>query len=638
MITLDDVSLRLGTRLLFERAKLSVHQRQRAGIVGTNGAGKSSLLGLLEGRLHADVGEVVVPARAEIASVTQQVAVTSTSALDYVIAGDRPLVAARAKLAEAEKSHDGQAIALAHDAIERIDGYSADSRAAQLLDGLRFSEQEQAQPFESFSGGWRMRLNLARALMCRSDILLLDEPTNHLDLDAIIWLESWLMSYPGTLLVISHDRDFLDAVCTHIIHIEYAALHQYSGNYSAFERLRAERLAGQQAQYLKQQRDVAHMQAFVERFRYKASKARQAQSRLKTLERMQVIIPAHADSPFSFSFASAEKIPSRLLSVNDADFGYQGKAVLRGIDIAITAGERIGLLGANGAGKSTLIKALAGELTPMRGELVASRELRIGYFAQHQVEQLRGDETPLSFLQRLEPQATNSDLRNFLGRFAFVGDMALAPIAPLSGGEKARLVLAMIIRQKPNLLLLDEPTNHLDLKMRHALSMALQDFSGALVVVSHDRHLLQSVSDSLQLVSAGRVEDYSGDLDDYTRWLLQEKKPRQHDKPPKATQPSAQQKKERKRREAEARQQLGEYQRRVTQLEKSLQGHQQQLGDIEHSLADSRLYHNDNKAKLLELLQQQAACKQCIDSQESQWLEACEQLEVMSELIQTENL
>ncbi|MEM7210026.1 MAG: ATP-binding cassette domain-containing protein [Pseudomonadota bacterium] len=627
MIRLTHVTLRRGLRLLLDGADLTVHSGQRVGVVGANGVGKTSLFGILLGDYQVDSGDVEMPVHAEIASVAQEVDAASISALDYVVAGDRALVQARAQLSKAESAGDGNKLALAHDAIERIDGYTADSRAAQLLAGLGFSEAEQAASFSDFSGGWRMRLNLARALMCRSDILLLDEPTNHLDLDAIIWLENWLKRYDGILLLISHDRDFLDAVCTHSVHIEHLKLNHYTGNYSAFEKMRAERLAGQQAAYVKQQRDIAHMQKFVERFRYKASKARQAQSRLKSLERLELIAPAHVDSPFKFSFKQPEKMPAQLISVQDADFGYTETSVLAGVNLNIMAGERIGLLGANGAGKSTLIKSLVGELTPMQGRVERARELRVAYFAQHQVEQLRADESPLSFLKRLHPDTTERELRSFLGGFDFAGDAALAPIGPLSGGEKARLVLAAIIREKPNLLLLDEPTNHLDLEMRHALGIALQGFEGALVVVSHDRHLLQSVSDELKLVHGGMVDEYKGDLNDYARWLLQSRAESVQQPVQESADNSAQSRRERKRREADARNRLSKVRAEVKKLEDELEVAEAELEETESRLGDQDLYTEERKTELLELLEQQASFKKRIDEKESRWIDASEQLE-----------
>jgi len=511
MIKITDASLRRGPRLLFDCVNLSFHSGQRIGITGANGIGKTSLFAVLDGTLQTDSGDVSIPSATEIASVSQEVEAVTKKAVVYVMEGDKKLGIAKEKLREAELKNSGHELALAYQMYEEVDGYTAETRAAKLLAGLGFSQVEQQKSFAEFSGGWRMRLNLARALMCPSDLLLLDEPTNHLDLDAIIWLEHWLLGYEGVLLLISHDRDFLDAVSTHIVYIENQRMTSYTGNYSKFEEQRAAQLAGQQAAYVKQQREIKHIQFFVDRFRAKASKAKQAQSRLKALSRLEVINSAQIDSPFSFRFEEPKKMPTQLVTVSNADIGYGDDIVLKNISMSIVPGDRIGLLGANGAGKSTLIKALVGDLLPICGDVDRANDLKVSYFAQHQVEQLRSDETPLSFLKRVEPKASEGELRKHLGGFAFSGNAALAPIGPFSGGEKARLVLAAIIRQKPNLLLLDEPTNHLDLQMRHALSLALQGFQGALVVVSHDRHLLQSVSDSLKFVHDGEVEDFSGD-------------------------------------------------------------------------------------------------------------------------------
>jgi ATP-binding cassette, subfamily F, member 3 len=628
MIRLTDVSLRRGSRMLFDAANLTVHQGQRTGVTGANGVGKTSLFAMLEGHLQADSGTISLPPRIEIASVAQEVKAVELKALDYVVAGDRHLIAARAELAWAEAADDGHALALAHETIDHIGGYSADTRAAKLLAGLGFSEQEQATPFNQFSGGWRMRLNLARALMCRSDLLLLDEPTNHLDLDAIIWLESWLREYQGMLMLISHDRDFLDAVCTHIVHLEFQKVGLYTGNYSAFEGQRAARLAGQQSAYIKQQRDIGHMQKFVERFRAKATKARQAQSRLKALARLELIAPAHVDSPFSFGFELPEKMPNQLVSVQKAAFGYGDKTVLANVSLNIMPGDRIGLLGANGAGKSTFIKALVGELAPQDGEVDRARDLRSAYFAQHQVEQLRPDETPLSFLQRLEPKAAEGTLRKHLGGFAFSGDAALGPIGPLSGGEKARLVLAAMIRQKPNLLLLDEPTNHLDLEMRHALGIALQGFEGALVVVSHDRHLLQSVCDSLKFIHDNAVDDFDGDLDDYARWLLRSRADaRQSGKVAAPGENSASAKRERKRREAEARKQLSQLGSQAKRLEAAVHKEESALAALEVALADPGVYEAERKSELLDLQRQRGQISKRIEVAEAEWLEVVGQLE-----------
>ena len=643
MIKFNQVSLRRGPKLLFEEANLSVHTGQRVGVTGANGIGKTSLFGLLDGSLSADSGGIQLPPQLEIASVAQEVDATEIAALDYVVAGDRGLIEARQELACAENADDGNALALAHEKIEQIGGYLAESRAAKLLAGLGFSDEEQQRGFNQFSGGWRMRLNLARALMCRSDLLLLDEPTNHLDLDAIIWLEHWLSSYQGMLLVISHDRDFLDAICTHIWHLENHSVTTYTGNYAAFEQQRAARLAGQQAAYVKQQREIAHIQKFVERFRAKATKAKQAQSRLKALSRLEQIAPAHVDSPFSFAFEEPEKMPEFLVSVTKAEFGYGTHRVLQNVTVQIRAGDRIGLLGANGAGKSTFIKALVGELSPMAGAIDCAGDLKTAYFAQHQVEQLRPDETPLSYLRRLEPTAPESTLRKYLGGFAFGGDIALSPIAPFSGGEKARLVLAAIIRQKPNLLLLDEPTNHLDLEMRHALGMALQEFEGALVVVSHDRHLLQSVSDQLKFVHDGVVDDFDGDLEDYARWLLRTRadektansnSTRQNvdtgadDDSAKASKSlSAQERKNKKREEAALRQRTSNLRKNISRLEALIDETQKELGNVTELLADPNLYEADRKADLKQLLAKQAKIKQTLFAAENDWMVATEALE-----------
>ncbi len=434
--------------------------------------------------------------------------------------GDTELRVLQAQLVEAEAADDGERQASLFGRLEAIDGYTAPTRAARLMAGLGFSEAQMQQPVDSFSGGWRMRLNLAQALMCRSDLLLLDEPTNHLDLDAALWLQDWLRAYSGTVLLISHDRDFLDLCVDHIALLAEQRLHAYTGNYSAYEKQRATQLAQQQAAHEKQQRTVAHLQQFVDRFRAKATKARQAQSRLKALARMEEIAPAHVDSPFTFGFRAPKDVPHPLLQLTEMDLGYAGEALLHGVKMDIQPGDRLGLLGPNGAGKSTLIKALVGELAPLAGQRKAAKTLQIGYFAQHQLEQLHGDDSPLGHLRRLDPVASEQELRNYLGSFGFIGDQALSLVAPFSGGEKARLVLALLVYQRPNLLLLDEPTNHLDLEMRHALNLALQDFEGAMLIVSHDRHLLRSVCDRFVLVAGGRAEPFDGDLDDYAHWMV----------------------------------------------------------------------------------------------------------------------
>ena len=505
--------------MLFAQASVSIFRGQKVGLTGANGVGKSSLFSLLAGRLHADAGDVEVQPGTVVAEVAQELPAGSRKAIDFVLDGDAELRGLEHALALAESAGNGTAIAELHERLDRIGGYSAKARAAQLLHGLAFSDADALRPIDDFSGGWRVRLNLARALMCRSDLLLLDEPTNHLDLDAIVWLEGWLKAYPGTLIVISHDRDFLDNVVESILHIEGEAMRLYAGNYSAFERQRALALAQHQAAYERQQREIARMHAFVDRFRAKATKARQAQSRLKALARMDEIAPAHVDSPFEFEFRPAAGHPDPALVLEDAAAGYADTLVLRDVRLALRAGSRIGLLGRNGAGKSTLIKLLAGEIEPLAGRRTEGRGLAIGYFAQRQLDQLRAEDGPLRHLARLDPRAREQELRDFLGGFDFRGDAALAPVGRFSGGEKSRLALALIAWQRPNVLLLDEPTNHLDIEMRHALTRALQAYEGAMVLVSHDRSLLRATCDELVLVDGGTVSEFRGDLDDYTAHL-----------------------------------------------------------------------------------------------------------------------
>jgi ATP-binding cassette subfamily F protein 3 len=492
------------------------------------------------------------------------------------------------------------------------------------MHGLGFSASQVNAPVKSFSGGWRMRLNLAQALMCRSDLLLLDEPTNHLDLEAVYWLEDWLRSYPGTLLVISHDRDFLDKVVTQVAHIEQQRIKLYTGNYSDFELARAEHLANQQAAHQKQQREIAHMRSFVTRFKAKATKARQAQSRIKALERMELIAPAHVDSPFSFSFFEPERLTNPLMVIDKAAVGYSDTPIVEDIKLKLAPGERIGLLGPNGAGKSTLIKLIAGQLEPLKGKRKESRDMKIGYFAQHQLEQLYPDDSPLKHLQRLDPRAAEQDLRNFLGGFGFHGDDVLQAVAPFSGGEKACLVLALLVYQKPAILLLDEPTNHLDLEMRLALTVALQEFDGALVVVSHDRHLLRTVTDSLWLVSEGKAQEFDGDLEDYRQWLLSRDKVV---KTAQETSPSSNSKKQDRQAAAAQRQKLQPLRNAVNKAEKTVTELEQKLSDLEQALADNDLYLAENKDKLKTLLDQQASLKSALESAEMDWFEASEAFE-----------
>ncbi len=634
MLQFSDVTLRRGSKILFEHASFQLHPGQRAALTGANGCGKSSLFALLLGALEADAGAVSMPDDWVISHVAQESEAGARGALEYVIDGDRQLRELEAGLEAATEADDGHLIGALHGQIDAIGGYQARTRAAQLLTGLGFSTAQFEQPLRTFSGGWRMRLNLAQALMCRSDLLLLDEPTNHLDLDAVIWLEGWLRAYPGTLILISHDRDFIDAVASRILHIEHRTLTLYTGGYSDFERQRAEKLANQQAAHEKQQREIQHMEAFVARFRAKATKAKQAQSRLKALERMTLIAPAHVDSPFHFTFYPPRRNPNPLLRLDHADAGYQADSpILRDLNLAISPGERIGLLGRNGAGKSTLIKLLAGELSPLRGERREAQDLNIGYFAQHQLEQLHPEHSALDHLRqtakRLGGEAPEQQLRDFLGGFGFVGDQALSPTAPFSGGEKARLVLALLVWQRPNLLLLDEPTNHLDIEMRLALGNALQDFEGALVVVSHDRHLLRITTDQLLLVHDGNADEFPLSLDEYPGWLAS----RQSGNATGADGGtlSANQRKTQKRERAEQRARLRPLRNRVQQLEKALDKLHNQQKALEAHLADTDLYSEARKDELKRLLAEKAAIDRSLGETEEAWLEASGELEALQQ-------
>ncbi len=626
MLKLSHVTLRRGSRVLLEAVDLALHTGQRIGVTGANGSGKSSLFAMLRGQLHSDAGEVELAGTPVIAHVAQETPALACSAIDYVLDGDQELRAVEQALAAAEAADDGSRQGDLHAQLEAIGGYTARARAARLLHGLGFLPGQEESAVSSFSGGWRMRLNLAQALMCRSDILLLDEPTNHLDLDAVLWLEQWLKGYSGMLLLISHDRDFLDQTVNHILHLEHCKLRLYSGGYSDFELARAEQLAQQQAAYERQQREVAHMHRFVERFRAKATKARQAQSRLKALARMERIAPAHVDSPFSFQFPEPERLPSPLLVLEQAAAGYNEQAIVSSLSLTLLPGQRIGLLGGNGAGKSTFIKLLAGELPPLDGTRTAAQDLRLGYFAQHQLEHLDPQVSPLLHLQRLDPRASEQQLRDFLGGFGFHGEQALSPTEPFSGGEKARLALALIIYQRPNLLLLDEPTNHLDLEMRHALTVALQEFSGALLLVSHDRALMRTVADEFWLMSEGRLAPFDGDLDDYRQWLLN----RERETAPAATEApahSARQRKEDRRREAERRQQLQPLKKQLRNLESKIDKLQLQKSQLAERLADNELYAENRKQELQELLRQQGGVEQELTQAEEQWLIFSEELE-----------
>ena len=630
MLSFSSLALRRGTRLLISDASFTVYRGEKVGIVGANGCGKSSLLALVLGELQPDAGSVEYPSQLVVAHVAQELEATDRPAIDFVMDGDAELRATEAAIAEAEANNAGAKLGELHARYAALGGYDARSRAGKLMHGLGFSAADETRPVSAFSGGWRVRLNVAQALMCRSDLLLLDEPTNHLDLDAVIWLEQWLRNYPGTLLMIAHDREFLDRTVGRIVHIENGAAEIYTGNYSAFEEQRASQLAQQQSMYERQQREIKHMMSFIERFKAKASKAKQAQSRVKALERMEKIAPAHVDSQFEFTFLAPQKLPRPLLTLEKQSVGYGERVVLENINMTIAPGSRIALLGRNGAGKSTLMKLLAGELTAFDGKRTEARDLKIGYFAQHQLEQLSVDDSPLGHLKRLggeaAARATEQELRGFLGSFGFSGDRVFEPVGPFSGGEKARLVLALTSYLRPNLLLLDEPTNHLDLEMRQALAMALQDYEAAVVLVSHDRHLLRAVADELILVDQGRAQPFDGDLDDYAKWFqTREEAETAEEASPAAL--SADQKKQRKREEAERRNRLSPLRADIARLEKQLAKLEQERTTVESALADPDIYNPGSKQKLQELLQKQTQLKREISNVETEWLSASEKLE-----------
>ncbi len=626
MIQLTNLALRRGTRLLLENTSLQIHPGHKVGITGANGSGKSSLFAMIRGEIEPDAGELSVPDDWVIAHVAQESPSDDRAAIEYVLDGDADLRRLEAEIEREGRNPCGEKLAMLHDRFETIGGYAARSCAGQLLHGLGFKAGDEIRSVTQFSGGWRMRLNLARALMCRSDLLLLDEPSNHLDLDAVIWLEDWLRAYEGTLLLISHDRDFLDGSVNHIVNIELGRAKMYTGNYSAFEEVRAAQLALQQAQYEKQQREIAHMQSFVDRFRYKASKARQAQSRLKAIERMQRIAPAHVDSPFHFHMLEPEKLPQPLLKLDEVNAGYGETMVLENVRCTIFPGDRIGLLGPNGAGKSTLIKLFAGQIEARGGEFVPARDLRAGYFAQHQVDQLSPEESPLEHLARIDPDASEGALRKWLGGFGFSDDTVFMPTAPFSGGEKSRLALALLVYRRPNLLLLDEPTNHLDLEMRQALAVALQEFAGAMVIVSHDRHLLRVTTDALLLVHHRSVKEFDGALDDYADWLSNRDRD-QHQAETQRKTPRATDRKAQKRREAQRRQTLAPLRQSVRDAEQELEKLQAAQSRVEQKLADGALYRPGGGDEVSTLLAEQGRIRKLLEEAESRWLEACDQLE-----------
>ncbi|WP_426075905.1 ATP-binding cassette domain-containing protein [Janthinobacterium sp. PSPC3-1] len=662
MIRFLQVSLMRGIKPLLEQVDVTLNPGDKIGLIGANGAGKSSLFAMMRGELHPDQGEIDFPAKWRVAYVAQETPPLDRAALDYAIDGDATLRKLEAELAylesQPETTENGIAIGNMYSALADADAYTVQSRGEQLLLGLGFTLDQMQQPVASFSGGWRMRLNLAQALMCPSDLLLLDEPTNHLDLDAIIWLEDWLKRYAGTLLIISHDRDFLDEVVNVVVHIDERKLKRYSGNYSSFERQRAAQMILAAGALEKQQRKRAHLESFVNRFKAQASKARQAQSRMKALAKMEELAPLRAAAEFSFEFREPLSAPNPLLVMEDVDAGYKiedeatgditHKTIVNGIKFSLQIGQRIGLLGQNGAGKSTLIKTIAGELTPLTGDATMGKGLNIGYFAQHQVEMLRHDESPLWHLSKIAPTTREQELRNFLGGFNFPGNMVTASIAPFSGGEKARLALALIVWQRPNLLLLDEPTNHLDLETREALTEALAQFEGTLVVVSHDRHLLRATTDEFIIVADGKLQPFDGDLDDYKDWLFKTKLGKGTDvlpaagkanktdfpvvSPVVAAAPAAPVRD--KRKEAEDRQKTAALRKpienKIKRQEEQIAKRNAQKAETDAKLGEPTIYDAANKAKLKQLLADQTFFTKDLAQLEAEWLDLQDQLEKLA--------
>lgn len=629
MLSFNNIACRRDRALLFDRVSMVIHRGQKVGLTGSNGCGKSSLFAMIQGELEPDDGSISLQQGITVTHVAQESHASDVPAIEFVIDGDKRLRAIQAKLKQEENNGERYAEHLAD--FDQAGGYTINSRAGSLLNGLGFLTEQHNSPVSDFSGGWRMRLNLAQALMSPSDLLLLDEPTNHLDLDAVLWLENWLKAREGTLLMISHDREFLDRITTHTLHIEQQKGTLYTGNYSSFEQQRAARLANQQAMFVKQQKTMAQMQSFVDRFRAKATKAKQAQSRLKMLERMTELAPAHVDSPFQFSFKAPDALPNPLVLIRDADIGYGDSVVLKNISMNIQSGDRIGLLGANGAGKSTLIKAIVGDLDLINGERLPAQKLKLGYFAQHQVDQLRDEHTALDALLETDEMLSDAEARNYLGGYGFTGDQALQSAKTMSGGERARLALALIVYTKPNLLLLDEPTNHLDIQMRDALAEALQHYGGALLVISHDRSLLRSVVDDLVLVSDGSVKPFDDDLDGYARWLSDYRSRASagavEQTAGDGSVVSAVDRKQQKRNEAAARAKLRPLTKAIEQSERKLERLVTQQADTRDKLASNELYNSENKSMLAELLALEAEQKRQVSALEDELLENMQALE-----------
>lgn len=633
MLSFNQVALRRGAKLLFEAATFTIHKHNKVGLIGANGAGKSSLFKMIMGELESDTGSIDMPQDLRIAHLSQEVAASDELARDYVLGGDAEWCDIQAKLKQAEDSGESADIGELHEALDSIDGYTTIPRAEQLMAGLGFATEEFEQPLKAFSGGWRIRLNLARTLMTRSDLLLLDEPTNHLDLDTIVWLVTFLKQYQGAMVLISHDREFLDDTVDHIAYLNQQSIELFTGNYSQFELIKAARLAEHQASYEKQQREIAHMQDFVRRFRAKATKAKQAQSRIKALARLEVIAPAHVDSPFSFRLPSSDKTSDPLLTLDQAEIGYQ-EAILDSVSFSLHPGDRIGLLGHNGAGKTTLVKALRGDLPLLSGQRHEGANLAIGYFSQHQVDELAMEDSAYHHMVRLDNKITEQVARNFLGGFDFHGDKVFEAVKSFSGGEKARLALALVAWQKPNLLLMDEPTNHLDMEMRQALTVALQEFAGAILLISHDRHLLANSVDDFYLVNQGQVTEYQGDLEDYRRFLLggeNAAKPAASDtssktnnsnkSKPKASASAS--KGAKLKQDQKAQRQL---KTQVRSLESRLERLSEKLTAVETKLSDSALYESDRADDLHDLVRNQQNLKEQISLAEEEWLTLSEKL------------
>lgn len=638
MIRATDLGLRRGTKVLLSNTQFVINPKERVGVVGRNGAGKSTLFALFQHLIDADQGVLDIPSSWRIASVEQEISDRDRPAREFVIDGDTHLRQLQADRA-ATSDEDGERIAQLETALIEADAWTAPSRAEQLLAGLGFRPEQWLLPVGQFSGGWQMRIALARALMAPSDLLLLDEPTNHLDLDAMLWLERWLQTYPGTVLTISHDTEFLDAVSTHILHFEQQQLFKYRGNYSGFLSQRAERLRQDQMAWEKQQREVAHLQSFIDRFKAKATKAKQAQSRVKALAKMQELAPVRLDSSVQFSLPTPEHMPDPLLRLIDTDLGYgspEKKTILQHVKVDVRSGSRIGILGMNGAGKSTLIKTLAGEIKPLGGELVTSARLEIGYFAQHQLDMIDANLSPIQHLQRIAPEIREQELRNYLGRFAFSGEMATETTAGFSGGEKARLALALIVWYKPNLLLLDEPTNHLDVETREALAAALAEYEGSVLVVSHDRQLLRSTVDNFWIVADGQVSEFDGDLEDYRDWLLtraaQLRSSKSANSADSSTDTSVDRRTQR-RLEAEARQKMAllrkPLEKQVQQLEKNMAQHKVRLEELDKLMSDPDFYGDQYKEQRPNLLTEHGELSKKLDLAEEQWLELQEEIETI---------